>query len=550
MHSRPSVVLTILFALLGIAVLSACNLSEDDVTASDATATPDRLFTLASLPPPQTRQTSIRAQQPATAQPSSTPPVCAIADVPDGWPVHYDLNATLDWETRRVVVRQIITYHNTHAEALNQIVFHVEPRRLAGTMTLQRTLDHDGRELTGIQLDGWRLTVPLAEPVPAGCTARVQLLYTLQLQPLSSENPIGWLAYTPRQLNLGHWFPTVGLYGYQAPGEWYTPDLHFVGEQSTPVIADYAVRLEVQNGPEDLMLAGPGKISQPDDTVWEFELDSARDFTVSLSTQFELITETAGDVEVELYYFPSQSPKSRVNTANRALTDAKQALERYTELFGPYPYERLVIVEGDFPDGMEFSGLVFVSEAWFRVWDGSASDWLTIITVHEISHQWWYVLVANNQALNPYLDEALATYSELLYYEYYYPDLAEWWWDFRIFTYPSEAPVDSTVYDYSSWRPYINAVYLRGVTMLHRVRNEIGDEAFYEWLRAYAAGYAWEIATPNDFWGTLNADAYLRVSEVRHQYMLEGDILPPVAEPDATALEELEGTPLPANVVE
>jgi hypothetical protein len=68
----------------------------------------------------------------------------------------------------------------------------------------------------------------------------------------------------------------------------------------------------------------------------------------------------------------------------------------------PYPYERLVIVEGDFADGMEFSGLSFVSEAWFRTWRGEPNDWITVITVHEVAHQWWYAMVGSDSAADPY----------------------------------------------------------------------------------------------------------------------------------------------------
>ena len=37
------------------------------------------------------------------------------------------------------------------------------------------------------------------------------------------------------------------------------------------------------------------------------------------------------------------------------------------------------------------------------------------VIVHETAHQWWYGLVGNDQIDEAWLDESLATYSEVIY---------------------------------------------------------------------------------------------------------------------------------------
>jgi len=185
----------------------------------------------------------------------------------------------------------------------------------------------------------------------------------------------------------------------------------------------------------------------------------------------------------------------------------------------------MVIVEGDFPDGMEFSGLVFVSEAWFRTWQGIPNDWLTLITVHEVAHQWWYCIVGSDQGNTPYLDEALAIYSEVLYLEHTYPELVDWWWQFRVTMYTPSGYVDATVYDFYSPRGYINAVYLRGALMMQELRKQLGDEAFWAWIKAYVQKMNGQIAKPADFWGTLSYSAYEAVAGIRQAYLKEANIL-------------------------
>lgn len=509
--------------LIIVCLALACSTGKADQSAPRTALPSPQLFTLAHLPSPTVPLSpDDDTPIPQTPFPTNTPVTSACGADTSLAQTRYDLQAVLDWTTKQVTVEQVITYRNDHIDPLRELVFHVEPRRLVGTMSFQGAFDTEGQRIESTTFEGWRLTVPLPTPVDSGCEAVTTLRFNLQLQPNDGTNAVGWLAYTHNQLNLGHWFPTLGIYGYEAPGEWYTPQLHYVGEQSTPSIADFAVHLEVQNAPDGLKIAAPGQITETEPYVWDMELRYARDFALSLSATFKEVSATANGVNIELYYFTASQP----DPGARALVDAQQALTLYSELFGPYPYDRLVIVEGDFPDGLEFTGLVFVGEAWFRVWNGQPSQWLTIITVHEVSHQWWYAQVANNQAMTPYLDESLATYSELLYYEQYYPDLIEWWWDFRVFKYPTEAPVDSTVYDYVGVRPYINAVYLRGVMMLQSLRNELGDSTFFAWLYDYVDQYQGEIADPSDFWGVLPSNAYLMTTDIRQQFLRNGNILP------------------------
>ena len=101
-----------------------------------------------------------------------------------------------------------------------------------------------------------------------------------------------------------------------------------------------------------------------------------------------------------------------------------------------------------------------------------------MIGVHETAHQWWYARVANDQALEPWLDEAMATYSELLYYQAIYPDLVKWWWSYRVDYFQPAGWVNQRIYDYGGSYPYRDGVYLRGARFLDLVRQKIGDPAF------------------------------------------------------------------------
>ena len=143
--------------------------------------------------------------------------------------------------------------------------------------------------------------------------------------------------------------------------------------------------------------------------------------------------------------------------------------------------------------------MYYLSQDYFERYDGSFMNYLSLLSVHETSHQWWFGIVANDQANEPWLDESLATYSEYLFVEQYYPDLRDWWWQYRVEYYYPSGKVDMTIYDQDELRPYINAVYLRGATFLHQLRQSIGDDAFFSDLILYTETFRGQIVEASDF---------------------------------------------------
>lgn len=168
---------------------------------------------------------------------------------------------------------------------------------------------------------------------------------------------------------------------------------------------------------------------------------------------------------------------------------------------------------------MEFDGLVFLSPELSPAYSGDGMDYLTAITAHETAHQWWYGRVANDQAMNPWLDEAFATYSELLFYEKYYPSLTDWWWWIRVNRYPSEACVDQSIFDFTGFRPYVNTVYLRGVTMLQALRLRMGYPSFLASLRDIQTSGLGGFTTPDDVFRIFKSHSSQPLSAVWNQYL-------------------------------
>jgi len=431
----------------------------------------------------------------------------------------------IDYKQKTVTVAQRITFSNQESTALPEIVLDVQANQWPQTFFLEG-LQVAGQDIEPVT-ERNRLSFALPQPLAPGCSVDIELAF--QLQPPSIRDGIrsyrGFLGYSQRQLNLGHALPTVAA---RIGGNWRIHEPVGIGEQIVSDMAQWQVSLKVDNAADSLQLAAPGTVTALGQGSWTIKQAQARDFVLSLSEEFSLAEHVLPDGRVVAVYAFADAQifdrGVRLDGMQHALQSTVAALEVFEELFGNYPYQRLVLVQGDFPDGMEFTGLVFVGSAWFYSFDGGMRNYLSIITVHEIAHQWWYARVGSDAALAPWLDEALATYSEFLFLEAAYAQDSDWWWSFRVAGFFPQGMVDAAVYEFSTPRAYINAIYLRGAQMLHKLRQDIGDEAFFQLLRAYYADGDGSIVDPSRFWYQLSPAQYQASAPTRQEFLRQPDI--------------------------
>ncbi|MDD9956064.1 MAG: M1 family aminopeptidase [Anaerolineaceae bacterium] len=423
------------------------------------------------------------------------------------------VHATIDLAQQEITVLQDLHFRNLSALPLTELLLLVEANRKEGSVTVQRVVAGDTP--LRFTLEGRKLSVRLPRVLQPEDAMELTLAFRLDVPPFETDDFLGWLGYSQYQMNLGNWLPVVAPWG---GGQWLVNETTALGEHSVQDTADWQVYVDIENAPDDVVLAGPGQVTEMENGRWQIELQAARDFSLSVGSGYQhRATELADGTILEVYSL-NDAPDA-LAAAAWTLDVARRSMERFAALFGPIPFERLVVVEGDFPDGMEFSGLVFVSRDWFESWEGNPASYLTLITAHEVAHQWWYGSVGSDQAREPWLDEALATYSEYLLLESDFPDLLDWWWEWRVDRFAPGGHVDSDIYEFARRRDYINAVYLRGARMLHELRQDLGDDAFFGWLRRHAEQGAGNIVTEEDFWSLLSESQRAATLETRRRYL-------------------------------
>jgi hypothetical protein len=459
-------------------------------------------------PIPTLTATQTFAPPPASPTPMVVPPqgaVLATTAVPP--PVvtpsrtNYILYATLDFDAHTLNVDETIRYYNNTGIALYDIVLSVQPNRYGGAFGLNSVLQ-DNVTLTNYALNDQRLTLSLPQALQPGAATTLALNFKLNI-PAKASN--GIFGYDFNQINLVDWYPFVVPY----INGWMLHDPMPFGEHLVYDSSDIEVNLKTGS---DVVIAASAPSAQNGEWT-RYRLYGARTFALSASDEFLVSESAVGSVVIRSYYFNGYKA-----AGDGILYGAVQAVSIYAAKFAPYPYETLAVVQADIHDGQEYDGLVFLASDFYGQYGGGAKNNLTTIGIHEIAHQWWFGLVGDDQAMEPWLDEAMATYSERIFYEYNYPRYGDWWWQFRVDYFGAKGYVDTSIYNGGSFRTYTNAVYLNGAHFMEDLRVRMGDDNFFRFLKDYAARYSRGRATSNDFFAIVRANTTTDISDLISEY--------------------------------
>ncbi|HJX38369.1 MAG TPA: M1 family aminopeptidase [Anaerolineae bacterium] len=446
------------------------------------------------------------------ASPSVLPSPTPYSPISSTSVPRYVITATVDYEGHSLAVQERIDYANRSGETLNDVVLNVFPNHQPDLFALNHlSLEFGtGPMSTTHTLEGMALSVPLPQELEPGRVATLFLEFSLQLPYIDPQDSFtsGAFGWSDSVLDLGHWYPALAPL---LPGVgWRALGYHPVGDPYVMEEADYDVRIWA---PEGVTVVGGGELER-EGNLWHYRLSQARSFGFAASDQYvSSSTEIAG-ATVTSYYLPEHEGAG-VDVARFAA----EALEVFEEEFGvPYPYADYRVAETEFAGGMEFSGLAFLGSLWYETYPGGVRCQLIALLVHEVSHQWWYGLVGSDQVSEPWLDEALATYSELLFYRLRYPDDHLWAWDFEVFNRQPAGAIDQSIYDFSDQASYMNAVYRRGALFLGDLRQTIGEEEFRQFLQDYAQSQAHTISTEAEFFSILSRHTNKDFSPLLEEY--------------------------------
>jgi hypothetical protein len=323
-------------------------------------------------------------------------------------------------------------------------------------------LEADG---AGPATQGGLLVIPLEREVPARQQVTADIAFTLRLGQQSFDR-FGHLR------SYAWWGSGQPLLAWERGVGWHKePLLHFVGESATSEAANV-----------DLTVTAPGRYTvlssgTPDPPAdagdgrrrWHAVADTTRDVSVAVGP-FAMKEGTVEGIRLRVGTPEGRSPDGLYGEHERAV-------RKLTERFGPFPFPVLTVarlpLEGG---GIEYPGSILMFA------DGA------LVAVHETAHQWFYGMVGDSQARDPWLDEAFATYAEQQVNGT--PD-----------TSALELPgkVSGSMQDFANdMGGYYGTVYGKGAAALNAARTAAGPAKFDAALRCYINANAWRIVRPAD----------------------------------------------------
>lgn len=181
----------------------------------------------------------------------------------------------------------------------------------------------------------------------------------------------------------------------------------------------------------------------------------------------------------------------------RRFERAPDMLDFYTEMFGPYPYEKLAHVQSS----TRFGGMENSSAIFYAMGSWADQEMGESVIAHETVHQWFGDHVTPEAWSHLWVSEGFATYFAAVYFgERDGPDA---------FRASMASNRRSIVGSDASNRPVVDErtdlfgllntnSYQKGAWILHMLREMLGDEAFFAAIRAYYADHAGGSAGTDD----------------------------------------------------
>jgi hypothetical protein len=414
-------------------------------------------------------------------------------------PTRYNLTLRYEANPPTLTGKQEVIYFNTESQPLNEIYFRLFANYpdSGGKITVTQTLVEGKAVTPELQAQNTALRIPLATSLAPNDSLTVQLDFTVTI-PRNSQTHYADFTASDTVVTLPTIYPLIPAYDAQG---WHIELPPPYGDLVYADVSFYRVAITV---PANMLVIASGStfdvVTHNDGTTtWHIVGAPMRDFDINLTTQLQKASIVIGETTINSYFELADAEGGK-----KALHVAKNALEAFQQFFGPYPYRELDIVQTPTTaGGIEYPGVVVIGKKLYS--DPKSADFFEFATAHEVAHQWWYAMVGNDQVNYPWVDEALAQYSTLMYYESAHGSASA----SNILRNAFQAPynraknegrdqaVNQPVSAFTE-NDYGTIVYGKAPLFYDALRKKLGEEKFSRFLKTYFARYKYKIAFPDN----------------------------------------------------
>lgn len=449
---------------------------------------------------------------------------------------HYDMDIVLDITEKKLRGHVVFDFYNDTDKTWDKLCMRDYPSLLSdpeaagygegkdfhGALTEIDSLT-DGRDGSGISFerdeDVSVLWLTLEKPLEPGEKMTLTYDYTATVPNIGDR-----FGYLNGIYCMADFYPILAEYDREG---WEREPFCSAGEGCYSEVADYDVRITL---PNDFDVASTGvttaRRNNGATATFVFHADCVRNFMFTTSDAFVRKEETFDDVKINLLYVKEYDEmKYMAGAVEAAMKAAEDSLAAFGNALGRYPYSELDIVITPLQaDGIGYPNIVVITDEVFRPFAlqetvKTATEvsygMLEESIAHEIGHQWLLGIVGSNSRLQPWQEESLTSYLELVFAEY--RGKTEWasgrygnsQADLRdpevvsLYAQNEFLPINKAPAEYSDITKCNISTSNMGRMVFMQMEEILGQKELYSVLREYVRRNAFKNAEPEDFFAVL-----------------------------------------------
>ncbi|MBB4634877.1 M1 family metallopeptidase [Longimicrobium terrae] len=453
----------------------------------------------------------------------------------------YRITAQLDTAAETISGSQTVRYRNNSPDTLrfvwmqvdqnlyaeNSVGSFINPadsrwgaRSFGGGMNM-REVSVSGRPVTP-HIDGTMMRLDLPRPLAPGESVEMSMAWSFIIPEYGSDR----MARQGDLYQIAQWHPRMAV--YDDVSGWNT--LPYIGQgEFYREIGDYDVSITV---PAGFTVGATGTLQNPGEVLtsaqvsrlaraardtaqvaiitaeeagtaaasprrtgtstWRFRARNVIDFAWAASPRFRWDSESWNGVQCHSLYQPDA-------TAWTTAADMTCFSIREFSRWYPYPYPQATSVAGPV-GGMEYPMFVMVHAG------GSEQSVFSTIA-HEHGHNWFPMIVQNNERMYAWMDEGFNTFIDTWANDLRYPGMdskAAYRQQYETFQRAGNDPILMLPPDRIPRTQLGIAAYRKPALALHMLRDEVlGEETFDRAFKEYARRWAFRHPQPTDFFRTM-----------------------------------------------
>lgn len=466
----------------------------------------------------------------------------------------YSLAAELDPVSALLRGTGRIRYHNRSPDSLTRLVVHLyqnlhapdarRNRRVPVTtgVSLSRVVVNGhplgALEITdtlgvGYRVDGTIAWLQLARAIPAGATTNLEFAWSFTVPPVGAPR----MGRDEGVFHLAYWYPQLAVYDdldgwdtdqYMSLAEFYMGYADYDVSLTVPAGWIVSATGELINATDVLPMAVRQRLARARSSgeivhvvsaderaagvsttagaqlTWRFRARNVRDFVWNASNRYvwdatrSVVADANADgrpdtVMIHALYRPD------TRTWERSAEFGRHSIDFLSRTLSPYPWPHMTAVEGIITGGMEYPMMTLIG-AGPR---GRDSISLHAVTMHEIAHMWFPMIVGSDEKSYTWLDEGLTSFVEvegaLDFFRGRSRDSAEA--DRYIPLARSGTDAEMMLHGdlYPFERARVVAGYDKPTKVLHALRAVLGEQTFWRAFREYVRRWSYKHPQPWDF---------------------------------------------------